>query len=99
MDNTYTTSELIDLVNELRKENEELKECIVRIDEQRERQEKSYQDVAHQFVVDTKRVKSEVVKEFVKKFEREIKDVKFTLGQTFEIQSALRDVLKEMVGE
>ena len=38
-------------------------------------------------------------KEFAKKFEKKIKDVQFTLGQTWEIQCALTQVLKEMVGE
>jgi hypothetical protein len=32
----------------------------------------------------------------LKRFEKEIKDVQFTIGQTWEIQCALKDVLKEM---
>lgn len=43
--------------------------------------------------------KAEAVKEFVMRFEKKIRDVKFTLGQTWEIQSALKEVEKEMVGE
>ena len=43
-----------------------------------------------------KQIKSEAIKEFEKKFERKIKDVKFTLGQTWEIKNALKDTLKEM---
>ena len=43
--------------------------------------------------------KTEAVKEFVMRFEKKIKEVKFTLGQTWEIQSALKEVKKEMVGE
>lgn len=43
-----------------------------------------------------KSAKSETVKEFVKKFERKIKNVQVTLGQTWEIQNALKDTLKEM---
>lgn len=39
------------------------------------------------------------IKAFVKKFEKKIKDVEFTLGQTWEIQNALKDTLKEMVGD
>lgn len=38
------------------------------------------------------------VKEFIKRFEKKIKDVKFTIGQTREIQSALKAVEKEMAG-
>lgn len=49
--------------------------------------------------LDTSKIKSEAIKEFVKKFEKKIKDVKFTLGQTWEIQNALKDTLKEMVGD
>lgn len=45
------------------------------------------------------KAKSEARKEFVKKFEKKIKDVKFTLGQTWEIQCALKGVLEEMEGE
>ncbi len=43
--------------------------------------------------------KTEAVKEFVMRFEKKIRDVKFTLGQTWEIQSALKEVEKEMVGD
>lgn len=39
------------------------------------------------------------VKAFVKKFEKNIKNVQFTLGQTWEIQSALKQTEEEMVGE
>ena len=41
-------------------------------------------------------IKAEAVKEFIKRFEKKIKDVKFTIGQTWEIQSALKEVKKEM---
>ncbi len=44
-------------------------------------------------------IKAKAVKEFVMRFEKKIRDVKFTLGQTWEIQSALKEVEKEMVGE
>lgn len=40
--------------------------------------------------------KSEAIKEFIKKFEKKIKDVKFTMGQTWEIKCALKQTLKEM---
>ena len=40
----------------------------------------------------------DVVKEFIKRFEKKIKEVKFTIGQTWEIQSALKEVEKEMAG-
>jgi hypothetical protein len=53
--------------------------------------------VKHRNEINT--AKSEAIKEFVKKFEKKIKDVKFTLGQTWEIQNALKDTLKEMVGD
>ena len=43
--------------------------------------------------------KSEAIKEFKKTFEKKIKDVEFTLGQTWEIQNALKDTLKEMAGD
>lgn len=35
----------------------------------------------------------------LKRFEKKIKDVNFTIGQTWEIQCALKDVLKEMAGD
>lgn len=40
--------------------------------------------------------KSEAIKEFIKRFEKKIKDVKFTIGQTWEIECALEQTLKEM---
>lgn len=46
-----------------------------------------------------KTAKTEAYKECLKKFEKNIKNVKFTLGQTWEIQNALKKTLKEMVGE
>ena len=46
-----------------------------------------------------KRVVTEAIKEFEKKFEKKIKDVQFTLGQTWEIQNALKDTREEMVGD
>lgn len=44
-------------------------------------------------------IQSEAARELVKRFEKKIKDVKFTLGLTWEIQNALKDTLKEMVGD
>lgn len=44
-------------------------------------------------------IKSEAIKEFIKRFEKNIKNVQFTLGQTWEIQSALKQTKEEMVGE
>ena len=41
-------------------------------------------------------IKSEAVREFAERFEKEIKDVKFTLGQFYEIQDAFKDIIKEM---
>lgn len=35
----------------------------------------------------------------LKRFEKNLKDVKVTLGQTWEIQNALKETLKEMVGD
>ena len=52
-----------------------------------------------QWKCDCSNIKSKAIKEFVKKFENEIKDVQFTLGQTWELQCALKNVVKEMVGE
>lgn len=43
--------------------------------------------------------KAEAIKEFAKKFEKNIKDVNFTLGQTWEIQTALEKTSKEMTEE
>lgn len=43
--------------------------------------------------------KAKAIKEFVMRFEKKIRDVKVTLGQTWEIQSALKEVEKEMVGD
>ncbi len=45
-----------------------------------------------------RKIKIEASQEFVKRFEKKIKDVAFTLGQTWELQCALRAVLKEMTG-
>lgn len=44
-------------------------------------------------------VRAEAIKDFVKKFTKEIKDVGFTLGQFWEINCALDSVVEEMVGE
>ena len=44
-------------------------------------------------------IKISAIKKFIKRFEKKIKDVKFTIGQTWEIQSALKEVEKEMVGD
>lgn len=47
----------------------------------------------------TNTIKTEVVREFIKRFEKEIGDVEFTIGQFCEIKSTLKYVEKEMVGE
>lgn len=44
----------------------------------------------------SKAERTEAIKEFAKRFERKIKNVQVTLGQTWEIQNALKDTLKEM---
>lgn len=44
-------------------------------------------------------IRTETCKECLKKFEKNMKDVKVTLGQTWEIQNALKKTLKEMTGE
>lgn len=44
------------------------------------------------------RKQSEVVKEFVKRFEYHLKDATFTLGQTNDIQYALKKATEEMKG-
>lgn len=41
------------------------------------------------------KIKVEATEDFVKRFERKIKDVQFTLGQTWELQNALKETLKE----
>ena len=43
--------------------------------------------------------KADTIQEFIKRFEKKIKDVKFTIGQTWEIKSAIKEVVKGMVGE
>jgi hypothetical protein len=45
------------------------------------------------------KVETKAIKEFVKKFEKNIKDVNFTLGQTWDIQTALEKTSKEMTEE
>ena len=50
-------------------------------------------------VLDERADHSDAINEFIKRFEKKIKDVKFTIGQSWEIQSALKEVEKEMVGE
>ena len=46
-----------------------------------------------------KTIKADTMQEFIKRFEKKIKDVKFTIGQTWEIKSAIKEVVKEMVGD
>ena len=41
-------------------------------------------------------VRAEAAREFAKRFEKNIKDIQVTLGQTWEIQNALKETLKEM---
>lgn len=50
-------------------------------------------------MLDIKTIKAEAYKECLKKFEKNIKDVKVTLGQTWEIQNALKKTLNELVGD
>ena len=50
-------------------------------------------------MLDIKTIKTEAYKECLKKFEKNIKDVKVTLGQTWEIQNALKKTLNELVGD
>lgn len=45
------------------------------------------------------RKQSEVIKEFVKRFERYIGNCTFTMGQTYDIQYALKKATEEMDGE
>ena len=47
----------------------------------------------------TKKIEADISAKTLKRFEKNIKDVKFTLGQTWEIQNALKKTLKEMAGE
>ena len=44
-------------------------------------------------------IKADTIQEFIKRFEKKIKDVEFTIGQAWEIKSAIKEVVKEMVGE
>ena len=57
-------------------------------------------DKEHQYTMHYARMcakaKSEAIKEFAERFEKKIKDVKFTIGQTWEIKCALKQTLKEM---
>ena len=43
--------------------------------------------------------RGEVIKEFVKRFEKYIGNCTFTLGQTNDIQYALKKATEEMIGE
>ena len=43
--------------------------------------------------------REKAIKEFVKRFEKKIKDVKFTIGQTWEIQCALKQTLQKLSAE
>lgn len=44
-------------------------------------------------------IKADTIQEFIKRFEKKIKDVEFTIGQAWEIKSAIKEVVKEMVGD
>ncbi len=46
-----------------------------------------------------KRVRIELTKEFIKRFEKKIKDVNFSIGQAWEIKCALKEVEEEMAGD
>lgn len=82
----------LDLINRQKAEIESLKNSLHEyIDKEDISELKMYELLA--------KTKSEAYKECLKKFEKNIKDVKFTLGQTWEIQNALKETLKEMVGE
>ena len=50
-------------------------------------------------VLDERADHTDAINECIARFEKKIKDVKFTIGQTWEIQSALKEVEKEMVGD
>ena len=84
----YLKRDVLDLINRQKAEIESKNDLIHRqsdvISEQKEKLESIY---------------SEAIKEFIKRFEKKIKDVKFTIGQTWEIKSALKEAKKEMVGE
>jgi archaellum component FlaC len=57
---------------------------------------KGFQELWCEAESDLRTARAEAVKEFVEKFENKIKDVQFTLGQSWEIKCALKDVVKEM---
>ena len=50
----------------------------------------------NQWKCDCSNERAYAIEKFVKKFEKKIRDVKFTIGQTWEIQYALKQTLKEM---
>ena len=59
-------------------------------------------DLINRQKAEIERLKGEVANisaKTLKRFEKNIKDVKVTLGQTWEIQNAIKKTLKEMVGE
>ena len=92
----------IDLINRLNERDKKNERIIELSDKTIKTQSAEIERYLHSIKLlekDVQTAKSEAVKEFVKKFEKKIKDVKFTLGQTWEIQNALKDTLKEMVGD
>ena len=65
-------------------------------EEEINRQQAEIEELKKQIAEVNKTIRSEAVREFAERFEKEIKDVKFTLGQFYEIQDAFKDIIKAM---
>ena len=76
---------LLDLINRQQAEIERLERELIEERTRRKNAVNSYHEA-----------KTEAIKEFIKRFEKNIKDVKFTIGQTWEIQCAIKQTLKDM---
>ena len=87
----YVTIDALNLIFELKAEIDKLKGY-----------KNLYEDLKTEnleTIKSIKTVETKAIKEFVKKFEKNIKDVNFTLGQTWDIQTALEKTSKEMTEE
>ena len=75
----------LDLINRQKAEIERLEGELIEERTRRKNAVNSYHEA-----------KAAAIEEFVNRFEKNIKDVQFTLGQTWEIQNALKQIKKEM---
>ena len=108
-DKVMTDNEIIKALEELRKEQEDGYITALEHDGKRDPKHEEFLDLLAATLDLINRQKAEIERlnkalanvsaKALKAFERNIKDAQFTLGQTWEIQCALKKTLKEMVGD